>query len=54
MRGTVKRELKDRGLRTWTEAASVPDDRTDPGRREHAGQLSTRRIWKMMMMYSVV
>lgn len=23
----MERELKDRGLRTWTEAASVPDDR---------------------------
>ena len=48
-RRTVERELKYRGLIMWVEAASATDDRRDAGRREHAAQLFTRRIWKMMM-----
>ena len=45
----MERELRDTGIRMWVEAASAVDDRR-AWRGEHAVQLSTRRIWQMVIM----
>ena len=46
----MERELKGRGLRMCRVEAASAADNSRVWRRVHTAQLSTRRIWQMMMI----